>query len=191
MKTLTLKIKDVKALNDIQKALSANKQLSDKERNTLADFLLQLPATTDLLEEKIEFDDSFEIRVLDTGKIAGVLEQYQNLFDIELGEWYSTSCRIIDKDNIKHLRQGVVLNVWFAPSISYNESTDVPFEIYLNDDCSATFHLPTLEDAEQYPELYQFKGTWKEAYLLMVSTIQKGWPMEEFPEELQKFLPLK
>jgi hypothetical protein len=58
----------------------------------------------------------------------------------------------------------------------------------LKDDGSAKFWFPTFEDAEQYPELFNFRGTWKEAYLLLIETLKNGWPMEEFPDELKLFL---
>lgn len=80
---------------------------------------------------------------------------------------------------------------WFAPSYAYNSAKtahDPAYEVQLKGDGTASFELPTLQDAQRYPELYNFRGSWKEAYLLLIETLKNGWPMEEFPEELQQFL---
>jgi hypothetical protein len=187
MKTLTLKIKDIQILNDIQKRLSERKSLTEKQQTNLLDFLSQLPQTEALLFEQTSFDEQFEARLWDVGKIDDHLKKWQRLFSNIPGWDYCPYCFFVDADNVKMLHKNIILAAWFAPSMSYNQKNNEGYEVQLKDDGTANFMLPTLEDAEAYPELYNFKGTWKEAYYLLIETLKKGWPMEEFPEEL---LPL-
>lgn len=78
----------------------------------------------------------------------------------------------------------------FAPSLAYltDRKASEGYEIRFKGDGTARFWFPTFRDVEAYPELYSFKGSWKEAYLLLIETLKKGWPTEGFPEELRQFL---
>jgi hypothetical protein len=190
MKNLIFKIKDIKTLNEIQQVLSKHQSLTENQQTTLTIFLSQLPPDDILLSEKILLDEPFEVKVWNMEKIDLLLRSWKELFQNLPGWNYCPLCYFVENDNVEMLRKNVLMMAFFAPSFSYNcDSSTEPYEVHLKDDGTAIFRLPTLEDAEKYPELYHFKGSWKEAYLLLIATLQKGWPMEEFPEELQKFLP--
>jgi hypothetical protein len=95
---------------------------------------------------------------------------------------------VVEEDKVM-LSKNVIVITQFAPSMSRNLDTSKRgFELWFKDDGMALFWLPTLEDAEKYSDLYNFKGSWKEAYMLLLETWKKGWPMEEFPEQLRLLL---
>jgi hypothetical protein len=191
MKQITLTISDFSRLEYLQLRLADNKSISTIDKIFLADFLLQLPSTNKLLLEKTPFDENLQVSLWDTSQIETGLENWRQLFERIPGWDYCPCCFLVDNENLALLRQNVVMFAWFAPSYVYNSTRtthDPAYEIRLKGDGSASFELPTLKDAQQYPELYNFKGSWKEAYYLLIETLKKGWPMEEFPEELQQFL---
>jgi len=190
MQTVTLKIKDIQILNDIQKSLSERQPLTEKQQAALSYFLSRLPQTDTLILECTSLDEEFGVQLWEVGKIDDHLEQWKKLFGNLPGWDYCPICVVVDNDNPEMLRKNVLVIAVFAPSYAYNcirSSEERGYEVWLKDDGTAQFHVPTLADAERYPELYNFKGTWKEAYYLLIETLKKGWPMEEFPEEL---LPL-
>ena len=189
MQKLTLKFSNLVALNAIQKAIAAEQPLDKGQIATLSFFLQQLPTTEELLIEKTPLDEVFEVDLWIYQKVCDHIERWEALFSNIPGYDYAASCHYVRMDNIPLLKERVVLNATFAPTMAYNlnEENFEGYEIHLKDDGTAVFWLPTLEDAQQYPELYNFKGTWKDAYYLLIETLKKGWPMEEFPEEL---LPL-
>ncbi|HVW97066.1 MAG TPA: hypothetical protein VHA56_13935 [Mucilaginibacter sp.] len=190
MQTLTLRIKDIKNLNSIQQTLSKKDSLTVEQQYILSDFLEKLPLAKTLLSEKISLEETFDVQVLDVIELQETFLKWETLFSNLPGWDFCPICSIVDNDDIELLRKGVVIMAVFSPSYSYNvEHRGDGFELHLNENSTASFMLPTLADAEQYPELYNFKGSWKEAYLLLIATLQKGWPINEFPEELQKFLP--
>jgi len=189
MQTFTLKIKDIQAFNSIKEALSKHEPLSNGQQNQLINLLANLLPADKYLSDKIPTNELFEVKVWDIDRIEKQLEKWKDIFHNLPGYDYCPFCYLVDQDNTDLLRKNIVIVAVFAPSFTYNEERDAGFEVHLKDDGTATFWLPTLEDGEKYPELYSFKGSWKEAYLLLIATLQKGWPMEEFPEELQKFLP--
>lgn len=190
MQTLTLKIKDIQNLNEIKKSLSDKQPLTEKQQTNLIHFLSQLPQTENLFLEQTSLDEQFDARLWEVGKIDNHLDQWERLFGNLPGWDYCPICAVVDNDNVEMLRKNVIMFAVFAPSYAYNcirSSEERGYEVWLKDDGTAQFHVPTLTDAEAYPELYNFKGTWKEAYYILIETLKKGWPMEEFPEEL---LPL-
>ncbi|QKJ32465.1 hypothetical protein HQ865_22765 [Mucilaginibacter mali] len=188
MKTATLTISDISRLEAIQHRLVDNKPISKLDKEYLADFLAQLPAVNQLLLEKAPFDETISVGLLATGHIEMELEKWRNLFESLPGWDYAAHCYFVDQEDKGMLGRNVIAIAQFAPSISYNlDTTKEGYEVWLKDDGTAEFYLCTLEDAKSWPELYNFKGSWKEAYLLLIETLKKGWPMEEFPEEL---LPL-
>lgn len=190
MQTLTLKVRNIQVLKQIQKNLSERLPLTERQQNFLSDFLVQLPQANTLLLEKIAIDEPLEMNLWDVGKIETKLDKWVDLLNNLPGWDYCPFSFLVNNDNPDLLKKDVVIVAWFAPSYSYNSirsEQERAYEIWLKGDGTAIFQLPTLEDAEQYPDLYNFKGTWKEAYYLLIETLKKGWPMEEFPEEL---LPL-
>lgn len=189
MQKLTLKIRDIHTLNEIQKSLGEQQSLTEKQQNILSDFLIQLKTTNALLIERTPLIDQFEIDLWNMKIVQQHLEQWEGLFSQLPGWDYSPTCIVYDEDAIEQLRKGIIMGVVFAPSMAYNtRRAKEGYEVHLKDDGTATFWFPTFEDAEAYPDLYNFKGSWKEAYLLLIETLKKGWPMEEFPEELKPLL---
>jgi len=188
MKTLKLNIENIQILNEIQTALSKHESLTRDERDFLISFLTRIPSPKEFLSKNIPLNEIFEVNIWELKTLEVHLEKWIALFENIPGYDYSPCCLIVG-NNAELLSKNVIMIATFAPSMSYNLQNDTGYEIHLKDDGTASYQLPTIRDAEQYPELYSFKGTWKEAYLLLIQTLQKGWPMEEFPEELQKFLP--
>jgi hypothetical protein len=189
MKYLTLTISDISRLNKIQKSIAEQKPLTVKEQTFLSEFLLQIPSPKVLLLDKLPLDETFNVNVWDTIEIEAHLKEWIKLFDNIPGYDAAPGCYIVDHNSRELLRKNVIMTAAFAPTLAYNYIvTNEAFEVHLKDNGTASFWFPTFEDAEQYPNLYNFKGTWKEAYLLLIETLKKGWPMEEFPEELQQFL---
>jgi hypothetical protein len=191
MKKITLTVSNVSRLNHLQSRLADNESISLEDKLYLSEFLSQLPSTNKLLAEKTPLEESLSVSLWDTLQIEAELEKWRQLFEKIPGWDYCPCCCVVDNDNLELLQQNVVMFAWFAPSYVYNSTRtthDPAYEIWLKGDGTASFELPTLQDAEQYPELYNFKGSWKEAYYLLIETLKNGWPMEEFPEELQQFL---
>ncbi len=188
MKAITFTISDISRLNSLQNRLADNKRISTVDKMFLAEFLAQIPRDKTLLTERVPLNEMFSIKVWD--KHDKDLQYWVTLFENLPGWDYCPFSFLVDNDNINLLKENVVIVAWFAPSYSYNSirsEKDCAYEVWLKDDGTAVFQLPSLQDAEKYPELYNFKGTWKEAYYLLIETLKKGWPMEEFPDEL---LPL-
>lgn len=186
MKTQTLTIRGINVLNQITKSLKESKLLTTIEKEVLIDFLDQLPLTNKLLEY-LEPDELFEIKLIDVLQMDAVMQKWINLFDSLPGFDWAPSAYLVDRDNPKLLDKDVLILVTFAPSLTYNEQ-DKAFELYLNQNGTAQFVLKTVEEMEQFPEFYSFRGNWKDAYLLVIETLKKGWPQDEFPDELKRFL---
>jgi hypothetical protein len=189
MKHLTFTVTDIQRLNSIKTLLYNKQSLTTVEQEYLLDFLIQVPTpNTDLLKD-IALDEPIEVRVWDVIKIDEVLKKWRMLLMTLPGFDFAPFVEIIDQTSAPRLfHKNIILSGWFSPTLAHNEfEGSEPFEIHLKDNGTASFWFPTFEDAEQYPELYNFKGSWKEAYLLLIETMKKGWPMEEFPKEL---LPL-
>lgn len=187
MKQLTLTIREIDHLNSIQAKLSEYQPLAIEDQAYLSKFLAQLPATKTLLADNIPTDGAISIQLWDMDNLERSLEKWKKLFDNIPGYDYVGSY-LEEGIEMELRKKRVVMLIDFAPSYSYNIENNDGYYINLKDDGTAIFQLPTLNDAEQYPELYNFKGSWKEAYLLLIETLKKGWPMEEFPEELKPFL---
>ncbi|QEM12973.1 hypothetical protein [Mucilaginibacter rubeus] len=185
MNTIKLNSKALLQLTAIKKHLSTQITLTEDDRVLLIDCI------SSLLTETSFFDFPTEIKISDVGQIDSVLEKWIALFNNLPGWDYCPFCFLADDDNLELLQKNTIITAWFAPSYAYNSirsSNNRAYEVRLKADGTAKFWFPTFEDAEQYPELYNFKGSWKEAYYLLIETLKKGWPMEEFPEELQQFL---
>ncbi|HZY38148.1 MAG TPA: hypothetical protein VFE53_15940 [Mucilaginibacter sp.] len=188
MQTLTLAIKNLHVLNTIRENFENQQPLTLNEQIFLSKFLSQLPSDKDIISERIPLNDSFKINVWDTKAIEIHLKSWIALYDNIPGYDYCPLC-LLTGDDPELVRQRVIMVANFSPTMAYNFGNGEAYEVRLKDDGTAFFWVPTLDDAERYPELYHFTGSWKEAYLLLIATLQKGWPMEEFPAELQKFLP--
>jgi len=191
MRALTLTISDISHLHAIENRLTINTTLSLSDQTILRKILSQFPTDSDLLANKIPIDEPLPVNAWDLSKLENNLNHWKTLFGNLPGWDYCPFSFLVDNDNLELLHQNVLIVAWFAPSYAYNvvrSSENRAYEVWLKDDGSAIFQLPTLKDAEKYPELYHFNGSWKEAYLLLIETLKKGWPMEEFPVELRPFL---
>ena len=190
MNHITLTISDIDQLNSIKTQLANKRRLTSREQEYLSGLLSQVPTPDSELLKDVPFDENIEVRLWDVNKIEAVLVKWSNLFRNIPGFDYAPSVDIIDRHSRQNLfHKNIIMTVDFSPSLSHNEFDDVDaYEVHLKDDGTAVFWFPSFEEAEKYPELYNFKGSWKEAYLLLIETLKKGWPMEEFPQELQQFL---
>jgi hypothetical protein len=186
MKPIALTISKIDLLNRINSKLTQEQILTKNERLYLLNFLSQLPTTQELLKNHIPTEGPIVIKTWETEKLEHTLQSWKILLDNIPGYDY-VSCWFVQQGERELLMQNIVMTLSFAPSMSYNHSNINPIWLYFKDDGTANFNFEKLENVEEYPELYNFKGTWKEAYYLLIETLKKGWPMEEFPEEL---LPL-
>jgi hypothetical protein len=189
MKTLTLTITEIDRLSSINKRLYNEQPLTTDDTLYLSKFLFQF-SSINPISAKIEFDETMIVNPWRNDKMETTLDKWKNLFFNIPGFDFAPNCYILDNDSSELLAKNVLMIAMFAPSLSYNSITsNDAYEVRLKNDGIACFWFPSFEEAEKYPELYNFKGSWKEAYLLLIETLKKGWPMEEFPEELRKFLP--
>jgi len=182
-----LKIRDFESLNSIQEKLSKNEPLSKNQSNLLLELLEQLPEPDFQLSSKIPQNYPIEITVWDLGEIQESLEKWRRLFENIPGFDYCPFSYFVDNDNITLLKENVLIAAVFAPSMAYNLQ-NIAFEVHLVSNGTAKFLLPSIAEPDKFPELYNFKGSWHQAYMLMIETLKKGWPRTEFPIELQKFL---
>ena len=183
MKTLVLKIKEIKTLNEIAEILSQNKKtLSSDQIEYLSAFLRQLPTPTEIRLHQGLLDEAFEVEVVNWRNLEKEAEKWLGLFDQLPGSHIDIPD---NHDSIPKLSRIVAFDISFNPTY---EEPDHWVVVELKTDGSAEFDFNTVEEAKRFPELFNFKGTWKEAYVLIIKTLKNGWPMELFPEEFQKLL---
>lgn len=193
MSTLTLTVKDIEVLKKAQSKLYSGKRLSSDERSTLDNFLASLPSPATLLKEKFPLDENFEIKVFNIEEMWPHMKKWLDLFNSlpKNGDEYHPSAGWLDaEEDDTFWKRNVIIEAEFIPSLAFSKREDKgdrTIGIFLKTDGTAEFVFWQVRDAEQYPDLYSFKGSWKEAYLLTVKTLQQGWPQTKFPEEL---LPL-
>jgi len=189
MKKFALKIEDVASFDQIQQILETNKNLSKKQRDSLCRLLSQFPETSELLSEKIPFDLPIETKIWNFKEVRGQLEKWKRLFLKLPGFDGSPLCLLWDELDLLGITDSdVIFSVSFAPSLEYNLKGKKPLRLYLKTNGLASFQLWSVEDIEKYPQLYNFEGNWAESYYLVVETMKNGWPQQEFPKELQRFL---
>jgi hypothetical protein len=187
MKHLTLTVSDIVHLKSIQNRLVKYKAISKSEKFYLAKILAQIPNVETLLIDKVPINGIFNVISIDQQEKN--LQCWLALLNIGPGWDYAPFCYLVVEEDTVMLNKNVIMITQFAPSMSRNlDSSKRGFELWFKDNGDAVFWLPTLEDAEQYHNLYSFKGSWNEAYYLLIETWKIGWPMEEFPEELRQFL---
>lgn len=194
MQSLTLKIKDIELLNNIKTKLHLRKPLTSYQKDMLYIFLNDLPLTEKLISERVSFDETFEIKIVDIKELWPQLDKWLCLFNNlpkNGHSHYPYACWVDAEDSAELSRQNVIIEVVFMPSLDYSKRKfdgDKTVDIHLKTDGTAIFVLRTLEDVENFPELYNFKGSWKEAYVLLIKTLQQGWPQQKFPKEFEQFL---
>jgi len=194
MQTVTLAVQDIATLNKIHAKIYEKKRLSPDDRSFLDLFLRGLPNAFNLLHEKCPLDEQFEVKVFDVKEMQPHFEKWIALFRglPKNGNPDYPYAYLFDvEQNTRFWKTSVVIEVAFVPSFEFSKRYDKSsrtIELSLKVDGTASFDLYLISDIEQYPELYNFKGSWKEAYLLVVKTLKQGWPMEEFPDELKPFL---
>lgn len=190
MTHITFTISDIQKLNSIKAQLSNKRPLTAVEQEYLLHFLTQVPTPDARLLKDIATEEPIRVMAWDVAEIEEILQKWKQLFYDLPGFDHSPSADIVDlHGNPDWFHQNIIMVVTFSPTLSHNEfECKEPFEVRLKDDGTALFWFPTCDDSRNYPELYNFGGTWKEAYLLLIETLKRGWPMEEFPEELRPFL---
>ncbi len=188
MKPIILTISDIDYVNQIQINLAKGQTLTTDQADYLAQFLANIPAS-ELLLAQMSTPELIEFSTWDKQKLDESLAEWEKLWLNIPGFDFAPNCYILDNDSPELLARGFVMTALFAPSLAYNmvNGKDA-YHVMLKADGTATFEFPTFEDAQEYPELFNFKGSWKEAYYLLIETLKNGWPMEEFPPELQQFL---
>jgi hypothetical protein len=193
MSTLTLTVKDIEILKKAQSKIYLRKRLSSDERVILCNFLESLPLPETILNEKLPIDERFEIKLFDIEQMWPQLDKWLALFNNlpKNGSKLSVHAGWISADDSEELvRKNIIISGAFVPSLQYSKKAKGENKIIgfnLKTDGTAEFQFWRVEDAGNFPELYKFTGSWKEAYLLVVKTLQEGWPQTQFPEEL---LPL-
>lgn len=183
---------DIATLNQIQTKVWQKKRLSLEDRNLLESFLRNLPTTSDLLKEKFPLEEKFEIKVFDTKEMWPHMEKWINLFNSlpKNGDEYHPSAGWFDAEQDDTFwKRNVIIEAEFIPSIAFSKRKHFKtVGLNLKTDGTAFFNFDLVDDAKAFPELYQFNGSWKEAYLLAVRTLQQGWPQTKFPDEFEQFL---
>jgi hypothetical protein len=185
MNTVILKIKDIESLNTIQQKLHSashlGKNLTKKEKEMLAAFLSGLPSANNLLSKDLgeltPFELSFEVKVWDLNPILPHLEQWRTLFSGFPSRSGPVQAKIVDsieEDNADVVKENVIIESYFAPSLAHSNKGRY-ISIFLKTDGTARFLFDTIEDLNDFPELYNFKGSWKEAYLIVTEILNKGW----------------
>ncbi len=194
MQTLTLTVQDIEILNIAKNRLLSRKQLSSKELYVLSNFLEGLPKAETLLAEKFPLDKKFDIKVLDINQVWPHLERWLSLFNHLPKNGLSNFPRAywVDAEEDKCFwKKNVIIEAAFIPSLAYSKKNEARGQIVrlaLKTDGTAIFRFSATEDAEAFPDLYLFDGSWKEAYILTVKTLRQGWPQTKFPKEFEPFL---
>jgi hypothetical protein len=194
MKKLTLTVTDIATLKKAENKIHDRKPLNANERYALTNFLASLPSSETLLNEKFPLDETFEIKVFDIQEMWPHMEKWISLFNDlpKNGSKFYPNAGWLDAEESKDFwKTNVIIVASFIPSFAYskrNKGENQIIAVNLKTDGTATFQFWTVEDAKDFPELYNFKGTWKEAYLLTVKTLMEGWPHTKFPEEFEPLL---
>lgn len=203
MKHLTVLLSDIERIDYLKTKLQNDKELDQDDKCWLLKLLNEFPPLEHLMMQRFPMDETMEVKLYDM--TDNELQQWKKLFFNIPGEGKFcgagfTDSQTEDRKEYQYLNgyqlrdRNVLIEAEFAPSMGYTRQDpekNIPFRIHLIDDGTAYFLLPTVAEAKRFPDLYRFKGTWKEAYLLMIETMKKGWPQEEFPEELLPFISNK
>ena len=191
MQILTLTVKKIELLNTINRKLLKEEPLTTEDHDILSDFLLQLPSPSTLINERFPLDDKFEVKIIDMQEVMPHLEKWIKLFQNlpnnatlypEAG-WFDAN------EDCDFWRRNVIIEASFIPTLEHSireENQTIGLNLKCNGTAEFEFYL--VEDAKSFPDLFDFKGTWKEAYLLTVKTLIGGWPQTSFPEELERLL---
>ncbi|MEO6523800.1 MAG: hypothetical protein ABIN91_19105 [Mucilaginibacter sp.] len=184
MTTITLALRNAKILNAAQSKFLNRSKLSSRERAALNTLLSSLSFQDNAIEEGLE------IIIFDINEMRLHLETWIKLFNSlpNNGDEFFPYASLYDLSDTEYLNGNIGL-VAFIPTIFHNEKDGLEkiINIHLRVDGTAAFAFNNPDDAQNFPTLFNFSGSWKEAYLLTVKTLQQGWPQTKFPEEL---LPL-
>ncbi|MFA5987733.1 MAG: hypothetical protein WC797_03745 [Candidatus Paceibacterota bacterium] len=193
MSTIFLTVKNIEILNAIQNKSYQKVPLTDDERYALDDFLQNLPSTKDLFADRTPIDELFVVDLFDSDEMQMHLEKWVSLFQSlpkNGSNTYPSAGWIFPEEDCDFWKRKVIIEAEFLPSLTYSRKEEnQAIGLNLKIDGTAVFNLILVEDVETFPELYNFKGTWMEAYLLTVKTLKEGWPQTKFPKELEQFLP--
>jgi len=171
MKTLKLRISDILFLNEVKEVLMKREKLSAKQEDELLFFLSNIPEICDLLTSKTSPEAIFEVCALNLNKAKSHLQTWVNTF-ARLP--YSYAIIVTEKD-VELVKKKVILKAMFSPSMMF-QLEEKYIEVHFIEDGEATFQFASFEDAEKFPNLYRFKGSWKDAFILILETARYGWP---------------
>ena len=190
MYLLKLTEEDVSFLKKIKTKIYFAKALhTDEERRIESLFPKKVSIPNELPRKGSNFFNNLEIKTHSILTINKQLKKWCDLFNQlpNYGDTYFPSAWL-NEDNCTD--KETIIIVAFIPSFmkSTQEGLNRIINIHLNIDFTANFVFNDMKDKKKFPELYKFKGSWKEAYLLVVKTLKEGWPQTEFPRELEYLL---
>src|SRR6185312_5032439 len=194
MTKLTLTVQDIEILKKAKDKIYHRKRLSSDESEILNNFLATLPPSETILNLKFPIDESFEFEIFDIAQMWPYLKKWIDLFNKLFSKRKGLSghaCWISADDSEELVRKNIIITGSFIPSFAYSKKGKDENKIIgfnLETDGKAVLEVWKMEDARTFPDLYEFKGTWKESYLLIVKTLQSGWPQTTFPKEFEQFL---
>jgi hypothetical protein len=174
-------------LNFLQNRLSKSCQISKVGEQFLSKTPTDVHSAESQFARKDSLTNAFYFYALE--EQAAILQNWFDLLNLAPGNSYARyRCLVIAEYPLLFCNE-IIIITRFSPSIAHHlNKAERSCELWFKGDNTAIFWLPTLKDAETFPELYDFKGSWKEAYLLLLKVWQRNWPIEEFSEELLKFL---
>lgn len=191
---MTLSVNDIEVLNTIYNKLSSNLKLSRKDRTVLSEFLYGLPSINKILTERFPLNDLFEVELYSVEQMRPHIQKWIRLFNRlprEISRFGIHAGWLDGQEDDSFWETNVVIEGEFIPTQQLSTRKDdgcLSIGIILKADGTATFKFADLRLAERFTDLYNFNGSWKEAYLLVAKTLQQGWPQTKFPLEFEQFL---
>ncbi len=188
MESLILKIKDIAELKGIGVLLEKGKPLAPKQTEILANFIQQLPnihsgkSNNDIPM----YQDSLKIEWSSDFSEETEIEKWLQLFSFVPGG-AAEGADLVMNSNLNYLKKGIIILITFSPTME-DSFAEHYFELHLKQDRTAQFWMPSVDDARNYLELFNFNGTWEDSYFLLKTILKKGWPLDESPPELVSLL---
>ena len=187
MRKFSLKVNDLETLNSIGQTLSVYQPLNDEQCGFLREFLSQITPLNEVypVPATISSTDDIEVEIMDMKCLLPHLQKWFSLFSSMPGE-NGPNCITWEELSYQNANKGInaVAAILFSPTLAMDQNEET-FMLYLYGDGTAKFHFDVKEGFEV---LANFTGTWKEAYLTLAKVMQKGWPQETFPKELEALL---
>lgn len=192
MSPLILTLKEIVSLNEIKSKISNDKALSTAENQVLSNFFCALPKAKKILVNRPPDDRIAAVEVFDFEEIKPHLKRWIELFNNlpKNGGKQLPYAWITISDDYESLKDDVIISVAFVPSIKVSHKRGLKrlININLKINGTASFTLNCRDDHRTFEELSNFTGSWRDAYLLTVKTLQQGWPQTKFPKEFEMLL---